>query len=184
LLEYRSTTEYSLGEMKVASFEAIVRALNDAGVPFVVVGGLAVIAHGYGRSTFDVDLVIRLQEDCIKRAFEALNRIDYHPAVPVTAEEFSNPEIRERLRVSKHMEVLKFWSDLHRETPLDVFISEPFDFQEEYDQAMKQESSPGHPVRVLRYETLLAMKRAAGRPQDLADVSELRFIKEGKYSDD
>ena len=48
------------------------------------------------------------------------------------------------------MEVLKFWSDLHRETPLDVFISEPFDFNEEYDQALKQESSPGHPVRVLR----------------------------------
>jgi hypothetical protein len=69
--------------------------------------------------------VIRLQEDCIKRAFEALNRIDYRPAVPVTAEEFSNPEIRERLRGSKHREVLKFWSDLHRETPLDVFISEP-----------------------------------------------------------
>jgi Nucleotidyltransferase of unknown function (DUF6036) len=168
--------------MKVASFEAIVRALNDAEVPFIVVGGLAVIAHGYGRSTFDVDLVIRLQEDCIKRAFEALKRIDYQPVVPVTAEEFSNAEIRERLRVSKHMEVLKFWSNLHRETPLDIFISEPFDFRQEYDQAVKQESSPGHPVRVLRFETLLAMKRAAGRPQDLADVSELRFIKDGKYS--
>jgi hypothetical protein len=170
--------------MKVASFEAIVRALNGAEVPFVIVGGLAVIAHGYGRSTFDVDLVIRLQEECIKRAFEALSRIDYRPAIPVTAEEFSKLEIRERLRVSKHMEVLKFWSDLHRETPLDVFISEPFDFEEEYDQAMQQESSPGHPVRVLRYETLLAMKRAAGRPQDLADVSELRFIREREYSDD
>ena len=75
--------------MKVASFEAIVRALNDAEVPFVVVGGLAVIAHGYGRSTFDVDFVIRLQEERINRAFAALHSIDYHPAVPVTAEEFA-----------------------------------------------------------------------------------------------
>jgi hypothetical protein len=32
--------------MKVASYEAIVRALNDSGVPFPVVGGLAAIAHG------------------------------------------------------------------------------------------------------------------------------------------
>jgi hypothetical protein len=33
--------------MKVTSFEAVARALNEAGVPFIVVGGLAVIAHGF-----------------------------------------------------------------------------------------------------------------------------------------
>ena len=60
--------------MKVTSYEAIVRTLTDSGVPFIVVGGLAVVAHGYGRNTFDVDLVIQLQEDCIKRAFAALER--------------------------------------------------------------------------------------------------------------
>ena len=31
--------------------ESIVRAVNDAEVPFIVVGGLAVVAHGYGRQT-------------------------------------------------------------------------------------------------------------------------------------
>ena len=81
------------------------------------------------------------------------------------------------------MEVLKFWSELHRETPLDVFVTEPFDFQEEYDFAIEQESSPGYSARIVRYETLLAMKRAIGWPQDLADISEWRFIKEGKYPD-
>jgi predicted nucleotidyltransferase len=169
--------------MKVTSYEAIVRTLNDSRVPFIVVSGLAVVAHGYGRNTFDVDLVIQLQEDCIKRAFAALERIDYRPAVRVTAEEFSDPKLREKLRVSKNMEVLKFWSELHLETPLDVFVTEPFDFQEEYDLAIEQESLPGYSARIVRYETLLAMKRAIGRPQDLADISELRFIKEGKYSD-
>ena len=34
--------------MKVASFEAIVRALNDAKAPFIVVDGIAVNTHGYG----------------------------------------------------------------------------------------------------------------------------------------
>jgi hypothetical protein len=37
--------------MKAASFEAVVHVLNEAGVRYIVVGGLAVIAHGYGRST-------------------------------------------------------------------------------------------------------------------------------------
>ena len=51
--------------MKVASIECLFRSLNDASVPFVVVGGLAVVAHGYGRQTQDVDLV----SDCVRTAF-------------------------------------------------------------------------------------------------------------------
>src|SRR4051812_42388109 len=37
--------------------ERIVAALNDAGVAYVIVGGLAVAAHGVVRATRDVDLV-------------------------------------------------------------------------------------------------------------------------------
>ena len=33
--------------MRIASFEAVVGALNEAGVPFIVVRGIAVVAHGY-----------------------------------------------------------------------------------------------------------------------------------------
>ena len=40
--------------MKLTSLEAITRALDEAGVPFIVVGGLAVVAHGYGRQTQDL----------------------------------------------------------------------------------------------------------------------------------
>ena len=46
--------------MKLASFEAIVRALEDAGVRYLVAGGIAVNAHGYLRFT-QVNLVFRHQ---------------------------------------------------------------------------------------------------------------------------
>jgi hypothetical protein len=48
--------------MKLSSFEAIVQALNGAQVRFIVVGGLAVNAHGYIRVTNDVGIVIRLYQ--------------------------------------------------------------------------------------------------------------------------
>jgi hypothetical protein len=70
--------------MKVASFEAVARALNDANVPFIVVEGLAVNAHGYGRLTWDVDLVIRLLPDAVRRAFGALASLGYQPRVMAT----------------------------------------------------------------------------------------------------
>ena len=49
--------------MKLTSFEAIVRALNDAGIRYLVAGGLAVNAHGYLRFTKDADFVIQLIPD-------------------------------------------------------------------------------------------------------------------------
>jgi len=44
--------------MNANSFLMIADALNNASVRFLVVGGLAVGAHGHVRYTNDVDLVI------------------------------------------------------------------------------------------------------------------------------
>ena len=162
--------------MKKSSFDEIVRALNEADVPFLVVGGIAVIHHGYGRLTQDVDIVIRLEPSIIHRAFEALGRIDYRPKLPVTADQFADTNLRETRKHDKGMRVLTFWSDRHRETPLDVFVEEPFDFSREYASADTQELLPGLKVRIVNLSTLLAMKRIAGRSQDMADIDELNLL--------
>jgi predicted nucleotidyltransferase len=47
----------------VAVFEPLFKALNDAGIRYVVVGGLAVVLHGHARLTADVDLVVDLFVD-------------------------------------------------------------------------------------------------------------------------
>ena len=162
--------------MKLASIEAIARALNDAGVPFIVVGGLAVNAHGYGRATQDIDLVISLDPGAVRAAFQALGSLGYGPRVPVTAEGFADPAQRARWMSEKGMTVLNFHSDRHRETPVDVFVAEPFDFDSEHRLALVEEVAPGVPLRIVRLETLLRIKQDAGRPQDLADVAELRSL--------
>lgn len=162
--------------MKLASIEAIARALNEAGVPFIVVGGLAVNAHGYGRATQDIDLVISLDPAAVRRAFQALASLGYGPRVPVTAEGFADPAQRTRWMTEKGMTVLNFHSDRHRETPVDVFVTEPFDFDREHGMALVEEVAPGVPLRIVRLETLLRLKEDAGRPQDLADVAELRSL--------
>jgi hypothetical protein len=162
--------------MKLASFEAIVQALNDASVRFIVVGGVAVNAHGYGRITQDVDLVVQLQPEAVVAAFKALETLGYYPRVPISASQFADASLRADWIREKGMKVLNFHSDLHRETPIDLFITEPFDFEQEYDTALIQESSPGLPVRIVRLESLLKMKQESGRGQDLADIDELNLI--------
>jgi hypothetical protein len=72
------------------------------------------------------------------------------------------------------MIVLKLWSDEHRRTPLYIFVYEPFDLVAEGKLAEPLEISPGVLANVVSLPTLLEMKRAAGRPQDLIDIEELQ----------
>ncbi|MDN5873569.1 MAG: hypothetical protein L0H29_04210 [Sinobacteraceae bacterium] len=85
--------------MKLASFEAIVCALNDARVRYLIAGGLAVNAHGYLRFTKDADVVLDLLPDNIKRALKALQALGYRPALSVAAEQFADPVVREQDRI-------------------------------------------------------------------------------------
>lgn len=164
--------------MKLAAFEAIVTALRDTGVRYLVAGGVAVNAHGYLRLTYDVDLVIQLVPDNIRLAFKALAGLGYRPTVPVTAEQFSDEAQRARWIREKGMQVLNFHSDLHRPFTVDVFVSVPFDFEREYGAAMQGELAPGLIVHFVSIPALIEMKKLANRPRDLDDIEHLKLILE------
>ena len=164
--------------MKLASFEAIVGAFEEAGVRYLVAGGLAVNAYGHLRFTHDVDIVIQLRPANILPAFSALASLGYRPRVPVTADQFADEAQRRQWISEKGMRVLNFHSDRHRETPVNVFVTEPFDFDSEYDAAPKQELAPGLFARFVSIPTLVAMKEVASRPIDEDDIRHLRWIME------
>ena len=170
--------------MKLASLEAIVKALNDGSVRYLVAGGLAVSAHGYVRATQDVDLVIALDPNNIQRAFEMLAKLGYRPLVPITAEQFADAELRHQWIRDKGMRVLNFFSDRHRETNVDVFVAEPFDFESEYANAMQGELAPDRSVRFVSLPALIAMKEKANRPRDRDDIQHLRWILEERKPDE
>lgn len=160
--------------MEVRSVESIVRTLNDAGVDYLIVGGLAVNLHGFVRLTRDVDIVLRLSADHATRGLRALFGIGYQMQIPEKPEAFADAATRERWRAEKGMIVLKLWSDAHRRTPIDVFVYEPFSFEVELPRAARLEIAPGLLAPVVALDTLLEMKRTAGRPQDLTDIEELK----------
>ena len=164
--------------MKLASIEAIVRTLDAASVRYLVAGGLAVNAHGYLRLTQDVDIVVRLLPANVIEAFRALASIGYRPRVPVSGEQFADEAQRRQWISEKGMKVLNFHSDAHRETPVDVFVYEPFDFDAEYAAALDQELGAGLRLRFVSIPTLIAMKELAGRPRDADDIQHLRWIQD------
>jgi len=161
--------------MKAASGRDVFRSLVEADVRFLVAGGLAVNVHGLLRMTLDIDLVVKLESGNIARLFAALASVGYHPAVPVSADQFADVTTRESWIREKNMRVLRFHSNEHWETPVDVFVSEPFSFDEEYDRAVIRELVGVGGIRVVSLPTLMRMKEEAGRPQDLADLDNLRL---------
>lgn len=163
--------------MEVRSVEAIVRALNNAQVRYMIVGGLAVNAHGFVRLTRDVDIVLALDPINAALGLNTLLAIGYHMAIPAQPEEFADPAVRENWRRNKEMIVLKLWSDQHRRTPVDIFVYEPFDFATETKVAVQLEVFPGVSAPVVSLPTLLEMKRSAGRPHDLIDITELERMR-------
>ena len=163
--------------MEVYSIEKIIAALNAAKVEYLIVGGLAVNAHGFVRLTRDLDLVIRLTPHNAAAGLHALSSIGYRMIIPESPEAFADEATRERWREEKGMVVLKLWSDEHRRTPVDIFVYEPFAFEEERARAETREVLPGVSAPVVTLETLLEMKRLAGRPQDLIDIQELQRMR-------
>lgn len=76
------------------------------------------------------------------------------------------------------MEVLNFYSAAFPATSVDVFVYEPFDFGQEYDDALLGEMLPGVVARFVSIPTLIRMKEVAGRPRDLDDIEHLTLLKE------
>lgn len=154
----------------------VAAALEKASTKYVFVDGVAVIAHGYVRTTYDIDIVVGLTQANIEAAFEALALAGYHPKQPITGAQFADRELRESWRRDKKMLVLQFWAD--GKPGVDVFVYEPFDFEQEYKAAAREDLGDGVVARFVSVESLLAMKREAGRNKDLADMDALLKIYE------
>ena len=164
--------------MVARSVEQIFRSLNEAGVRYLVAGGLAVVAHGFVRFTNDVDIVLDLEESNCRGALGALARLGYRPLVPVALEEFADAGKRREWSKEKGARVFQLFSDKHSTTRIDLFLEAPFDFGEVYERRSRQAVEPDLDVPFVGLDDLIDMKRRAGRPQDHADAEKLEQLRD------
>jgi predicted nucleotidyltransferase len=162
----------------VGAIEAVLAALNAAGVRYLVVGGVAVVLHGHLRTTADLDLVVQLSPDNAQRTVRSLSTLGYRPRAPVSAEEFADAAIRESWLREKGLTVFGLWSDRFPGLEVDLFVVEPFDFDAAYLRSVRV-TLDTTTATVVALSDLIALKEAAGRPVDLADLEALQRLAEG-----
>lgn len=160
-----------------SDFDLIFAALERRQVRYLVVGGVAVVLHGYPRFTADLDLVIALDAPNVAAAMGALTALGYRPRAPVLAADFADPDKRRQWVRDKGLTVFSLWSDVHPATEVDLFVEEPFPFDEAY--ARRVSVSLGTcGISVASIADVIALKRNAGRPKDAEDIQKLTEIME------
>ena len=152
----------------------LVGALHAAHIDYVVIGGFAVAAHGFVRATKDLDIVPSGDAANLARLAAVLRDLG---AELFGTDEFDPDEFPfDPLDPAQLAEGGNFLL-LTRFGRLDMMQWVPgIDADQAYER-LRRAAVPteldGHPVLVCSREDLIAMKRAAGRPQDLVDLREL-----------
>ena len=155
------------------------KALNQADVKYVIVGGLATVLHGYPRFTADIDLVINLEKPEAEKAIRLITSLGLQARLPVDPMDFTVESIRESWIENKNMLVFTFYDPKNPVLIVDVFVREPIPFSELSKKAVMLEMD-GEAVPVCDIEHLIAMKQKAGREKDLEDIKYLQAILDGQ----
>lgn len=157
----------SLGR-EIATPRAIFAALNAREVDFLVIGGLAVIAYGYPRTTQDVDILPSPDAPNMRRLAAALSDLGATAAGTGGARlplDLSHPE---SLALGKY-----FLDTVHG--GLDLVNGPRPDLKRYHRLAASavEIELTGARMRVISKDDLIEMKREAGRPKDLRDIAAL-----------
>ncbi len=148
-------------------FRDMLVALADAGADFVVVGGHALAFHGHPRATKDLDILVRPSEENAPRVLAALAAFGAPiRQLGIGLDDFLRPSVVVQLGLP----------------PIRIDLLTAIDGLD-FDGALREHGTlalDGRRIPVIGLAAFLTNKRAAGRPQDLADVAAL----EGERSEE
>jgi hypothetical protein len=141
-------------------FRDLLVELHIAGARFVVLGGHAVAFHGHPRATKDLDILVEADADNAKRVYAALAAF----GAPLSAFEVGVDDF------ASYDGVLQLGVPPRR---IDIINrADGITFAEAIADG-ESFSIEGCEIPVIGRSALIKNKRAAGRPQDIADVKAL-----------
>jgi hypothetical protein len=140
----------------------LAQRLEDEGIPYAVIGGMALVAHGYVRMTLDVDIL--LTPEGLTDFQEKLVGKGYVADFPGTAKSFRDAETNVKIEIITAGEF-----------PGDG-LPKPVSFPEPEGQTVEEDD-----VLIINLEKLIELKLASGlsaahRMRDLADVQDLIMV--------
>jgi hypothetical protein len=139
---------------------SIVRALEDAGIEYALVGGLAVAVWGVPRATQDIDMLVR--PETVDAILATVAPLGYRiPALPMTFSDGMRLQRVSKIEGGVLLTIDLILVDANLEPAWSSRQSLPF---------------RGEQLRVISRQALIQMKAAAGRPRDAVDIQSLEEL--------
>ncbi len=162
--------------------ERLLRALDDAAVQYVLIGGVACLVHGASRVTVDADIVPALDDENLRRLLNALASVNAHVLVDEQRLKFEAGDVWETMSLRRGAEGLRDADAWHFTTsagPVDVVMvaAGVGDFSRHIAGATRLELF-GIQVLVAGLDDLILSKETLGREKDLSVLSELRELRD------
>lgn len=136
------------------------------GIPYAVMGGLAVRVYAIPRPTHDADFTIAIDRDRLPALYDEVRNLGY--SVPETFDSgwvdtvAGMPLVRFRLYLENHG------------IDVDVFLAES-EFQQQIIARRQRVELDSSPLMLVSPEDLILLKLLAGRPRDHTDVQDILF---------
>lgn len=150
-----------------SAHKEMLSALVENNVDFILVGGYAVIYHGYVRATGDMDVWLRPTNENKSRLLEVFRKLQFDPdGIRIIGEmDFSGVVV---FHIGDEPERIDFLSKI-----------QGLNFEDAYRQAQFLTIN-NHQVPILHLNDLIASKLLANRPKDRADIDHLLRVQKFK----
>jgi len=158
------------------NFLRLIPRLREAGVEFVVIGGVAAAFHGVEAATMDLDIVARMSLENLQRLINALSDIRpkfrMRPDLPVVTADNHNLKGIKNLYLITDIGQLDILGLVEGVGDYDVIVQHAVD------------ADLGEGIgtcKVIDMDRLIIAKRTAGRPKDMPMVYQLEAIRKRRH---
>lgn len=167
-------------------YEEIFIEFEKRNVRYLVAGGMAVNLYGYVRMTMDLDIMVDLADENLKKIIAVMEENNYKPRIPIKSNELISKDKRDEWIKEKGAIVFTFINYNEPYKNIDIFLNNPVDFEEAYSR--KEVIVAGNvKINLVSLDDIIKMKRSAGRPRDVEDIKHLekcrKFILKEKKND-
>ena len=155
--------------MEELDYLGIFKEFNKKKIKYIVCGGIAVNLLGIPRMTYDLDLLLKLEDENLNKFVKLMKRLGYKAKIPVDIEDFAKKKKRDDWIKNKDMKAFCLVNPKATVKEIDIVIDSPVT----YDKAItntKKIKLQRMRIPVIGIKDLIKMKKKSGRKQDYSDI--------------
>lgn len=157
-------------------YEEILREFQKQKVKYVLVGGIAFNLLGGSRNTLDMDILVEMTDENLRKIVNIMKKAGYHVKQPVDPVGIADKKTRQDWIHNKNMKAFNFYKSEKTYEEVDIIIDSPVDFKEAIKDALEAKAG-GLTLKVISPDNFIKMKRISGRDKDLEDIKELKLAR-------